>query len=114
MIQTFFQLIKRYGFLPTEFRYVVDSFLQRNCFFAHSENFILSLLADEDHDIRIKVLEILKLAAESCPNLRKFELPKVNFAAEIFFVNYSTLLLCDIVASKQIMARSANLKYVCF
>ena len=25
---------------------------------------------------------IKRLAAESCPNLRKFELPKVNFAAE--------------------------------
>ena len=40
------------------------------------------LLADEDHDIRINGLEIFKFAAESCPNLRKFELPKVNFAAK--------------------------------
>ena len=64
--------------------------------FAHSENLILPLLADEDQEICIKRLEILKLAAESCPNLRKFELLKVNFAAENLIGRYVCVIYTSI------------------
>ena len=70
--------------------------INKNFFFAQSENLTLSLLVDEDYDIRIKGLEIFKLAAESCPNLRKFELPKVNFAAENLIERYFCVVYTSI------------------
>ena len=81
MGQTFFSTNKKVWIFTKIIKIYCRQLLPANCFFAHSENLILSPLADVDHDIRIKSLEIFKLAAESCPNLRKFELTKVNFAA---------------------------------
>jgi len=80
--QHFLSMVKRTKNLSDDIKPVVQSCLQRNSFFCHSESIILSLLCDTHPETREKGFKLYEVASESCPLIRKFTLPKVNFDAE--------------------------------
>lgn len=66
--------------------------IQRNSYFAHAENVILSMLCDNNKDVREmavnSILEARKAASkriEATINIRKFEKPKINFNAKVYY-----------------------------
>ena len=78
----FFKLVKGCNSLPDELRGVTMDCLCRNAFFAHSENIILSLLCDDEIDVRKKGIHIFLLSREGFQPKRKFSLPCINSNAE--------------------------------
>lgn len=82
--RNFFQLIKNSRYLPSELKVVIDPVIQRNAYFAHPENLLLSLLTDEQQHLReIAVNKIMN--ARNSPvtgnKPRVFEVPEINFNA---------------------------------
>ena len=80
-----FNLISESRFLPTEFHDVVKRCIQRNWFYLHPENILLSMLTDQR-------VEISEMAFNKCQELittvgqvRKFLSPKLNFEANEYF-----------------------------
>lgn len=78
-----FQLITYSRFLPENLRYVVDSVVERNAFFAHPENLLVSMLFDERDHIRELAFRRIIKAREAEKNIkcRIFKTPKINFSA---------------------------------
>ena len=69
--------------------------IQRNCYFAHPENLLLAMLADEECNIRAKAVMVMSRLLRStrsgdtnCNTIHAFHLPKLNFSAN----HYSKLL----------------------
>ena len=78
-------------FLPPEARLVVDNCIQRNGFYGHPENVLLSMLADDRPEIRELSVRRIKKARQTnstSTNIRKFTLPKLNLDAD----DYHSLL----------------------
>ena len=70
--------------LPEKCKKVVVDFIQRNAYFAHSENLILAMLQDERQHIRehglrriIKFRGIIRSSG-----IRPFHIPKSNFSSQ--------------------------------
>ncbi|KAF2895844.1 hypothetical protein ILUMI_10331 [Ignelater luminosus] len=78
-----FQVIMYSRFLPKNLRSVVDSFIERNGFFAHPKNLLVSMLFDDRNHIReLALRRIIKARkAESSTKRRIFKPPKTNFSA---------------------------------
>ena len=73
-------------FLPDEMREMVDRSIQRNCFFAHPENLLLTMLVDERKEIRELAARRVKVARLVKPKgIRKFVLPTVNLNADNYY-----------------------------
>lgn len=78
-------LIQLSRFLPENERTVVDKCIQRNAYFGHPENIILSMLVDERKEIRELAARRIKLAREATVEgdvVRKFQIPPLNFATD--------------------------------
>ena len=66
-------------------RDVVNRVLQRNGFFAHPENILISMLIDEQKHVReLAWRRILKCRSNSFMKRRKFVVPKVLFDADYY------------------------------
>ena len=80
-------MIKKSSFLPDEFKAIVQEVIQRNSYFAHSENILLAMLGDERVHFRELGLRRILKARQTDWNgiIRHFELPKFNFKAEEYF-----------------------------
>ena len=99
------KLIQLSRFLPHEIHSVVDSCIQRNAYFAHPENLVLAMLADENADIRKKACDLILASRNSnSTSLRKFQLPNINFSAQ----NY-----CEIVDWSQLSNADPPLLKIC-
>lgn len=73
-------------YLSKELRDVIDPVLQRNGYFGHPENLLLTMIADERQYIReLGLRRILKARAEKQPVLREFVVPKLNLDANEYF-----------------------------
>jgi len=81
----FFSLMKRTRVLPNELQTIVHKCLERNSFFAHSENVILSLMCSSEIETREQGFKCFQLAKEVCEQPRKFVLPQLNTAADELF-----------------------------
>ena len=78
-------------FLPNDVRDVVDRSIRRNCYLAHPENLLLTMLVDERKEIRELAARRVKAARSVKPKgIRKFVLPTVNVNADNYykFVNW--------------------------
>lgn len=78
------KLIKNSRYLPAEFKLIIDPVIQRNAYFAHPENLLLSMLSDKNKTVReLAAKRILK--ARNSPHTgnlpRVFEVPQINFDA---------------------------------
>ena len=93
----FFKMIQFSRYLSPNHRKIVDDVLQRNAFWAHSENVLLAMLYDENKHIR--ELAYRKILASRQQNhgtlsvLRKFRVPLLNFQAQ----SYVHMLQWDLV-----------------
>lgn len=120
-----FQLITYSRFLPENLRYVVNSVVERNAFFAHPENLLVSMLFDERDYIRELAFRRIIKAREAERNIkcRIFKPPKINFSA----TDYTEIIEwceCQITAPPvlrhisnedlQIMAKGKSLDIVDF
>jgi len=80
-----YQAIKKTRYLSDELLQVVDPVIQRNAFFAHSENLLLAMLVDDREHIReLGYRRILK-ARNVLPKkktVRSFVTPNLNFEAQ--------------------------------
>lgn len=86
-----YQLIMLSRFLPENVRSVVDSVIERNAFFAHPENLLVSMLFDDRDYIReLALRRIIKAReAENTTKRRVFKPPKLNFFAK----DYTELIM---------------------
>ncbi len=76
--------------LPIVIKNAALKAIQGNAYFAHSENLLLSMLADSNPTVREKaVKKIIQLRREGRQNVdkcqRKFKIPKLNFKAQKYF-----------------------------
>lgn len=80
-------MIKKSAYLPKHLKEIVHNVIQRNGFFAHSENILLAMLQENRKHIReLAIRRIMKARKnQHHSNLRKFEVPKLNFEAEEYF-----------------------------
>jgi hypothetical protein len=84
-----FRMISRTREFSVEVRQVIEPVIERNAYFAHMENLILSLLTDEDLNVRRNAKEKIMVARAKerdaiktlPPNIRTFNVPKLNFNA---------------------------------
>lgn len=79
--------------LPEDYIKIIDPVIARNAYFAHPENILLSMLTDEDAEIRkLAVQRILESRQEigyyTENTVRKFKVPPINFEAE----NYTEMI----------------------
>src|SRR5687768_3224347 len=74
-------MIKKSSFLPDEFKAIVQEVIQRNSYFAHSENILLAMLEVERVHVReLDLRRILKARQTDWNGIfRHFELPNLNF-----------------------------------
>ena len=89
-------LIFQTRFLPEKYKEIIDSVIQRNGYFAHPENVLLSMLTDAREEIReLAQRRILKAKSEESYAIRKFEIPKLNFDAKdyIDLINWMDVII---------------------
>uniref|UniRef100_A0A8D9BH13 Uncharacterized protein n=1 Tax=Cacopsylla melanoneura TaxID=428564 RepID=A0A8D9BH13_9HEMI len=81
------QMIKKCAFLPPEYKSLVFDVIQRNAYFAHCENVLLSMLEDQRAHIReLALRRILKARKlQSSYAIRQFNIPTLNFQAEEYY-----------------------------
>ena len=57
--------------------------LQRNSYFAHPENIVLSMLSDTCQEIRTEAINLIKMSRDKRPELiREFRTPTISFSSE--------------------------------
>lgn len=73
--------------MPEDFKSIVHEVIQRNSYFAHSENILLAMVLDERSHIReLGLRRILKARKTDWKGkIRQFNLPNLNFEAEEYF-----------------------------
>lgn len=95
-----FLTIKLSRYLQTEVKLVIDSYIRRNGFFAHCENVLLAMMADENIENRIEALRLIKnCRLEPETDIRRFEVPKMNFDAS----DYTKMIEWDVVTEPPIV-----------
>lgn len=74
--------IKRSRYLKAELKNIIDPVIQRNAYFLHPENILISMLADDRIHVReLALRRILKARTAGHQTLRSFVIPKINFDA---------------------------------
>lgn len=82
-------LINNSRYLEPDLQDIIDPVIQRNSYFAHEENLLLAMLTDDRKHIRELAFRRIKAARYENQqriklqnkNVRKFKVPKINFAA---------------------------------
>lgn len=80
--------LELFHLLPLKTRDIVRFYIERNAYFAHSENILLAMLADTDPNMRIKAINIIKkirkeeVFGDDSP--RPFHVPTLNFKAKTY------------------------------
>jgi hypothetical protein len=93
-------MIKLSRYLAPEYRSIVDSTIQRNGYFGHSENIILAMLTDDREMIRqLAYRRIIAARRENADSttIRQFRIPKLNFAANDYteLVEWQSIDKCE-------------------
>ena len=99
--------MNRSRYLPDDIKTVVDPVIQRNGYFGHPENILLTMLTDERSAIRELGLRRIMRARASKTRLRGvrcFEVPTLNFdAAEyIDMINWQNCVITEPPATKSL------------
>ena len=73
--------------LTPDVRNIVYLVIQRNVFFAHPENLLLSMINDDSSDIRQLGWKRIKKTREQFieKTNKTFQIPDLNFEAEMYF-----------------------------
>lgn len=84
-----FEFIVSCRFLPGNIQKIIHPVIQRNAFFAHPENVLISLLTDKEQKFReLGIRRILKARLITKTEVRQFTIPVLNFDA----THYSELI----------------------
>ena len=77
------ELTRRLGEEVTKVVYPV---IQRNAYFAHPENILVSMINDDNRDIRELAWRRIKIARETekAKNVRLFKVPQLSFGAKTY------------------------------
>lgn len=82
----FFEIIQKTRYLPDNLKLLIDEVIQRNGYFAHHENILLSMVHDNRENIRKLAYQRILNARKNSDNLlRKFKVPRINFDALEYF-----------------------------
>lgn len=94
-----FQMVTYSRFLPDKQRSIVNSVIERNAFFAHPENLLVTMLFDDREHIReLAARKILKAREAEISNTRRvFKVPKLNFDAR-YYIDLIFWQECEISA----------------
>ena len=86
-----FYIIQNSRYIDIQYRYIIDESISNNCFYAHSESVLLSMLKDKEIDIRRKAIKIIiDIRKNNNTNIRTFELPNINFNADYYYeINFN-------------------------
>lgn len=92
------RMIQLTRYLPQAQRAVVDSVIQQNCYFRHHENILISMVTNDDVEIRKKGLTLILKSREVSTKGKKicaFRKPKINFEAESYvdMINWKDTVL---------------------
>lgn len=80
------KFIQNSRYLRPQYRSIIDKVVQRNGFFAHHENILLSMLVDSRSEVRHKAfLKICHIRQAPSVGIRKFVVPKINFQAKEYY-----------------------------
>ncbi|GBO22537.1 hypothetical protein AVEN_94557-1 [Araneus ventricosus] len=88
-----FKLIAATRYLPTELKAKIDLLIQRNSYFAHSENLLTAMMTDSEPHIREPAVSSYDFESPIIQKngLRLFQLPTVKFDA----LSYADLIDCQ-------------------
>jgi hypothetical protein len=94
-----FMMIKNSRYLTDELKAIVDPVIQRNSYFAHPENLLLSMMTDEQPSIRELALRRI-LKARDQPKrkgIRQFTVPPINFDCTDYtaMIDWSTVSVTE-------------------
>ena len=79
--------------LPEDIQEVVRPVLQRNAYWAHAEQLLLGMVADDDTEIRVEAVRQIRAARQrETEDVRPFRLPALNFGASRYseLISWST------------------------
>lgn len=100
-------------FLPIHLRDVIDRVIQRNAFFAHPENLLLSLITDQSLDMRSLGWRRIKKARNLRKNkrVRTFVVPNINSNAQHYvdLIDWSSCSLHEPPLTKSISDEELDL-----
>ncbi|GBL94841.1 hypothetical protein AVEN_197523-1 [Araneus ventricosus] len=93
-----FQTIQTSRYLSDELLQVIDPVIQRNAFFARTDNVLLAMLVDEKEHIRDLDYRMILKARQIAPKkktVRNFVPPKINFQASdyIDIINWNSCVV---------------------
>lgn len=81
-----FKYIQLIQWLPVKYKEIVQDVISRNSYYAHPENILMSMIADDQLDVRKQAVDIiLKTRASSTTGVRKFKLPSIDFKAKVYY-----------------------------
>lgn len=86
--KNFWKLVTNSRYLPAELKLVIDPVIQRNAYFAHPENLLLSMLLDENKTVRelaARRIQEARISPHTGKQPRVFEVPTINFDASNYF-----------------------------
>ena len=94
-----FSLVKRSQLLDESTRDIIHPVIQRNGYFAHSENILLTMLVDENINLRkLAFSRIIKARnAKNSSTRRAFKIPKMNQEAKTYcdLIEWPTVYLTE-------------------
>ncbi|CAH1110778.1 unnamed protein product [Psylliodes chrysocephalus] len=95
-----FSLIRRSRYLPAAVKDVIDPVIQRNAFFDHPENILLSMLTDDRKPMReLALRRILKCRVNGLynRNIRQFKVTKLNFDTQDYteLINWQSVSVIE-------------------
>lgn len=104
--QHLFNLIQSSRYLPVKLRNTVDRVIQRNAFFAHPENILITMIGDNRQHIReLALRRILKCRSLKCDGeVRDFKVPELNFEASDYteLINWQSIEVSEPPLTKKI------------
>lgn len=77
-----FHMISSSRYLREDLRNLVDEVIQRNGFFAHHENILMTMLVDEKKSIRNSAYNYILNARKKITGVRNFAVPKIKLNAK--------------------------------
>lgn len=80
-----FKYIQMTRLLPKTIQEIIQPRIQHNAYYCHPENILLSMITDEDKEIRFGAYKkIIESRGEPSLNIREFVIPKINFDSETY------------------------------
>lgn len=101
----FFWYMKAIEWLPNAHKNIIRTVINNNSYFAHPENVLLSMLVDNQYNVRKKAVEIiLRSRSETHEGVRTFKKPNLNYNASVYYemVDFDNEEICEPSISKNL------------